>query len=163
MEENLMRHVIRAASVVAALFALGAAPAQAEKTFGIGVILGDPSGLTGKVFLNENHALDFGLGDPLGKGFYLYGDYLLHFPGVFPPSEFSFYLGAGAGFHRWEKDNRGRGDDEENRLEARLPVGLEYMTQKVPLGLFVELAPALRISPDMEFEFRGGLGARYYF
>ncbi len=149
--------------IITAAVVLSAAGASAENTIGLGVILGDPSGITGKVFLNRNHAVDMGIGDPVGNGFYLYGDYLLHFPGAIPAPELVLYLGAGAGFHHWERHNKSRADDEENRIEARVPVGLEFMTPKVPVGIFIELVPALRISPDTDFDLRGGIGARYYF
>src|ERR1017187_9804926 len=36
-------------------------PAQ-DKGYGIGIILGEPSGLSGKYWLNSTNALDFGLG-----------------------------------------------------------------------------------------------------
>ncbi|NMB63904.1 MAG: hypothetical protein GYA16_03445, partial [Spirochaetes bacterium] len=73
-----------------------------------------------------------------------------------------FYLGVGAGFHDWEKDRK-NDHEEENRIDVRIPVGLEYTFTKVPVGIFIELVPALRIIPDVDFDIRGGLGARYYF
>ena len=35
---------------------------EANKTFGLGLELGEPTGLTGKYFLSGTNALDFGLG-----------------------------------------------------------------------------------------------------
>ncbi|HOF14170.1 MAG TPA: hypothetical protein PLH80_11450 [Spirochaetota bacterium] len=34
---------------------------------------------------------------------------------------------------------------------------------EVPIRIFFELVPALRIAPDVDFGIRGGLGARYFF
>ena len=132
-----------------------------ERKIGAGFILGSPSGITGKLFLDKGNAVDIGLGVASGDGFYLYGDYLRHFSGVFPAENLNLYFGIGPGYHRYEKKNRWDEDEVENRLEVRLPIGLEYMVDKVPLGVFIELAPAMRVAPDFDFEVRGGIGLRY--
>lgn len=135
--------------------------ASAAHNFGAGFILGDPSGLTAKIFMGKSDAIDIGIGES-ADDLYIYADYLRHFHGVFPISELVFYLGVGAGFHDWEKDRK-NDHEEENRIDVRIPVGLEYTFTKVPVGIFIELVPALRIIPDVDFDIRGGLGARYYF
>ncbi|MCX8123367.1 MAG: DUF3996 domain-containing protein [Spirochaetes bacterium] len=136
-------------------------PLVAANTIGAGFILGDPSGLTAKIFMGKSDAIDFGIGES-ADDLYIYADYLHHFHGVFPVSELAFYIGVGGGFHNWEKDKRDE-HEEENRIDVRIPFGLEYTFTKVPIGIFLELVPALRIIPDIDFDIRGGLGARYYF
>lgn len=133
----------------------------AANNIGVGFILGDPAGLTAKIFMGKSDAVDIGIGES-ADDLYIYADYLRHFHGVFPIYELVLYLGAGAGFHDWEKDKK-VDHDEENRIDVRIPVGLEYTFTKVPIGIFLELVPALRIVPDIDFTIRGGLGARYYF
>lgn len=135
--------------------------ASAANNIGAGFILGDPSGLTAKIFMGKSDAIDIGIGEA-ADDLYIYADYLRHFLGVFPINELVFYLGVGAGFHDWEKDRK-NDHEEENRIDVRIPVGLEYTFTKVPVGIFIELVPALRIIPDVDFDIRGGLGARYYF
>jgi len=132
---------------------------------GAGFILGDPTGLTGKYFITGTDALDFGVGASYHDGFYIYGDYLFHFREIFPVDELTVYVGFGAGFHHHDRDDEGKhhNDDEHNSLECRIPVGLEYTLQKAPLGIFLELVPALEIIPGIDSEIRGGLGLRYYF
>ena len=145
---------------------LSAEGASAAPKIGLGFILGDPSGLTGKAFLGDNDAVDLGIGPSARDGFYFYGDYLRHFNNVFPVSGLALYFGAGAGLHNHDRDDNGRNDDdddEENSLEARLPIGIEYTVRAVPLGIFLELVPALEVIPDFDFHLRGGLGVRYYF
>jgi hypothetical protein len=143
-----------------------------SKKFGAGFILGEPSGLTGKYFFDKSSAVDLGIGSDLGDGFYLYGDYLYHYYNIFPVRELkdlSLYFGAGLGFHRFSDDHYYNRHDRyydhytENRLDIRVPVGVEYTVTKIPLGIFVELVPALRIIPDIDFNFWGGIGVRYYF
>jgi hypothetical protein len=133
----------------------------ATNNIGAGFILGDPSGLTAKFFMGKSDAIDIGVGES-ADDLYIYADYLRHFHGVFPINELVLYLGVGAGFHDWEKDNK-NDNEEENRIDVRIPLGLEYTFTKVPIGIFLELVPALRIVPDIDFDIRGGLGARYYF
>jgi hypothetical protein len=84
---------------------------------------------------------------------------------VIPVPGLALYFGAGAGLHNRDRDDRSRhdDDDDENSLEARLPIGLEYTVRTVPLGIFIELAPALEVIPDFDFHLRGGIGVRYYF
>ncbi len=134
---------------------------SAANSIGAGFILGDPSGLTAKIFMEKSNAIDIGIGES-ADDLYIYADYLRHFYGVFPINELVFYLGAGAGFHKWEKDVKNE-SEEENRIDVRIPLGMEYTFTKIPVGIFLELVPALRIIPDVNFDIRGGLGARYYF
>lgn len=140
---------------------ISASSLSAAHTIGAGFILGDPSGLTAKIFMAKSEAIDIGVGES-ADDLYIYADYLHHFGGVFPINELVFYLGVGAGFHDWEKDRKDDHEDE-NRIDIRIPFGIEYTFTKVPVGIFLELVPALRIIPDVDFDIRGGLGARYYF
>lgn len=129
---------------------------------GIGVILGDPSGFTTKLFLTDSNAFDAGIGPSGDDGFYLYFDYLRIFRNLFPINELSLYLGAGVGLHHHDKETKHH-DEDELSLEARLPIGIAYLFRQIPLEIFLEIAPALEIIPDIDFDLRGGLGARYYF
>ncbi len=136
--------------------------AEASNTFGIGFILGDPSGFTAKYFISGNDAIDAGIGPSGRDGFYLYADYLRHFRTLFPVSELSLYVGAGLGLHEHDEESKHHKEDEVS-LEARLPLGIAYTFRQVPIEVFLELAPALECIPDIDFDLRGGLGARYYF
>ncbi len=132
-------------------------------SFGAGFMLGSPSGITGKVFFDANSALDFGLGVVAGDDMYCYADYLRHFSGIFPLSDIALSVGLGPGYHRYEKERKRRDDERENRFELRMPLGLEYVIRMIPLGVFLEIAPALRMIPEIGFDIRGGIGVRYYF
>jgi hypothetical protein len=48
--------------------------------FGLGFILGEPTGLSGKLFLGESRALDFGAAWSFGNNsnLHLHADYLIH-------------------------------------------------------------------------------------
>ncbi|HOP63515.1 MAG TPA: DUF3996 domain-containing protein [Spirochaetota bacterium] len=152
-------------SVFLVLFFLISAPlTAAEGDFGAGFILGDPTGLAAKYFISGSDAFDCGIGASSHNGFYFYGDYLRHIPDLFTLDELAFYIGAGAGFQHHDDNNDKHHDrDEYNSLDIRVPVGLEYTVEKAPLGFFIEVVPALQITPDIDSDIRGGLGVRYYF
>lgn len=137
---------------------------SSDGKYGIGFVLGSPTGITGKVYLTRESAFDVGIGEIYEHGYYVWGDYLKHFYGVFPVANLPVYVGVGAAFHDYEKDNKkDHEDDDENRLEIRMPFGMEYLTQKIPLGIFLEIVPTLRLIPDFDVDIRAGLGLRYYF
>jgi hypothetical protein len=146
----------------AVLMCVSAQAFAASNSFGIGFILGDPSGFTAKFFVSGNDAIDTGIGPSGRDGFYLYADYHRHFRNLFPVPELSVYVGAGAGLHEHDEESKHH-EEGELSLEARLPLGIDYVFRQVPIEVFLELAPALEIIPDIDFHLRGGLGARYYF
>jgi hypothetical protein len=155
--------------VILTLFYVGFAGSicrlNAVSKLGGGFILGDPSGLTAKLFLDDIYALDCGIGPSAYDGFYLYADFLRHFGDLFPVKELAMYVGIGAGFQnhdRYRHDNR-HDDDHENSLEVRMPFGVEYTFKNLPIGIFIEIVPSTDIIPDFDFNLRGGTGARYYF
>src|SRR4051812_31767595 len=74
--------------------------ARPAGNFGLGVILGAPTALTGKYYTSRDEAYDAGLAFNLGDYILLYGDYLRHFPGGFGHqtqfvSELVPYIGIG--------------------------------------------------------------------
>ena len=74
-------------------------PAQ-DKGYGIGIILGEPTGLSGKYWLNNTNALDCGLGFSFtnfnNSRIQLHCDYLWNIYDLFKTSEkFVIYYGPG--------------------------------------------------------------------
>lgn len=130
-----------------------------ERPFGLGVIAGEPTGITGKYMLNANHAIDGGVGWKTSgdNEFHLYGDYLFHFHHLIQvkKGDLPVYVGGGL---RWV-----RRDKKDNKLGIRIPVGLEYLFAGGSLGAFGELVPVLNLKPDTDFDLEGGIGIRFYF
>jgi hypothetical protein len=105
---------------------------EANKTFGLGLELGAPTGLTGKYFLSGDRALDFGIGDIYNyfdrSGLHLYGDYLWHPVSLVATEDFELPLYVGVGGRFWSFDNR-RADNTVNSASAfgvRVPVGISF-------------------------------------
>jgi len=128
-----------------------------ESGFGAGVILGEPTGLSFKSWINSQTAVDFGLAWSFGRedSFHFHGDYLIHNFNLFKAEKGKLILYYGIG---------GRlKAEKKNRVGIRIPVGLVYLVEKAPLDIFFELAPLLDLAPATEFGFNAGLGIRYYF
>src|SRR5262249_42088324 len=74
-------------------------------TFGLGLEIGEPTGLNGKYFMQPDRAIDFGLGAIYrdyrgGDGFHVYADYLWHPTTLVRAQAFQmpFYVGIGGRF-----------------------------------------------------------------
>jgi hypothetical protein len=125
--------------------------------FGIGLILGEPTGLSAKYYLGGTNALDFGLAWSLGRhsNFHAHADYLRHKFDVFEvqTGRLPFYYGIGA---------RVIGGDQ-GLVGIRVPIGVSYYFPNDPLEIFFEVVPILDLAPSTSFSGNGGLGIRYYF
>lgn len=150
-----------------------------SRPFGLGFVLGDPTGITGKYWFNTENALDFTVGfagyGPRRYCWYdnnrrrcdRYGhisvnvDYLWHFDIVRGnPVTLDWYVGAGGRVWFWNDDYY---DDRGVGLAARAPIGLALMFRNPSfLEVFFELVPSIYFW-DPSFGFDAGLGVRFYF
>ena len=166
----LTRFFLTALICCAAGFAapsVGEAQGLQGRSFGAGIMLGEPSGLTVKQWLNPSNAFDVHLAfDFSDEDFAIFSDYLYHFDAFRLRSkvqvELPLYVGIG-GKLRIDARSKGREDDAEIKMGVRIPVGIAILFKKVPLEIFFEVAPGLDIFPSTNPEVDGGLGVRYYF
>jgi len=142
-------------------------PRAADKgTFGIGLILGEPTGISAKLYLQDDQALQAGLGFAfIGDGLHAHVDYVFH-PVILQERD-SFvlpvYVGPGVRMINYEK---GR-DNHVFTLGLRAVAGLLFDFKTVPLDAFVEVAGVVEFgfSDDEGFglALNAAAGARYYF
>lgn len=129
-----------------------------SKQFGFGLILGEPTGITGKYFSDPENAVDMGIAYSFSDYMLVYADKLWHWPEAFNGKKDDFvrrlspYMGVGAGIFV----------GKSALLDVRVPFGLSWLPVKPSLELFLELVPALRIAPSTAFDFGGGIGVRIY-
>lgn len=147
---------------------------EANKEFGLGLELGSPAGLSAKYFLSEDNALQFGLGWYNGYyrdffGFHLYMDYLWHPVSLVSASAFELplFVGVGGQFLSFE-DRRDRDIyDEGFGFGVRVPVGIAFDFNNVPLDIFLQVVPTLHFYSRYEdragFWISGSIGIRYWF
>lgn len=128
--------------------------------FGVGVILGEPTGGSVKYWLNDTMAIDGAVGwsSHDDTDLYLHSDLLWHNFELIPVSHgrMPVYLGVGGLF-------RLRDDRHDNQVGIRIPVGVSYMFENAPVDIFAEIGPAIDVSPDVRGEITGGVGIRFWF
>lgn len=140
---------------------------------GAGIVLGSPTGLTGKMWKDSQVAYDAGLSFSSSDYVLFYGDYLLHYPGSIRDknpfiSQLTPYWGLG-GILVLTSANRDSNDKYIGKksgsvgLGVRCPVGAEWKPGRLPLGIFAELAPGISVFPATDILIQGGIGMRYYF
>jgi hypothetical protein len=188
-----MKTSIGLTTLLSALAVLLAAPARAGehvtevgygRQFGLGLVVGDPTGITGKAWVSQTNAIDAAVGD-WGYGYRgggcfrdaagrpvcdrgwgdrtlsVHADYLWQSKiARFPAAQLDWHVGAGA---RTLFFNAPCAADCW-ALGARSPLGLDLAFARPDfLEIFLELAPAVYVVPAAFFAFDGGLGARAYF
>lgn len=140
---------------LAAVWAL-AAPAKAE--IGVGVIVGEPTGLSIKSWFSRANALHIGAGWDMREKkpeVQVKVDYLLHNYSLLPvrTGKLPIYFGVGA---RVTADNHAS-------IGVRVPVGLNYLFSGAPLDVFLEIAPTMALVPATEFDIGAAFGIHYRF
>lgn len=130
---------------------------QANRGTGIGFMVGEPTGLSLKSWTGGNNAFDVGLAWSLSRdAVHLHADYLWHNFNIFNDIEsgtLPLYYGIGG---------RVILADDDAVIGARVPVGLNYLFDDSPIGLFLEIAPIFNLAPDTDFDVDGALGIRFY-
>lgn len=151
-----MKHCIL---VVIALILCSTLSQGQNKGFGAGIILGEPTGLSGKYWLSNRTAVDAGLAWSFLKGgsLHIHGDYLWH---VFDALKIEketipLYFGLGGRLKLGGKDG--------GRLGVRIVGGVDFLVHTVPLDIFLEVAPIMDLVPATQLGLNGGIGVRFFF
>ncbi len=132
------------------------APAQ-NKGFGLGIILGEPTGFSVKGWIDSRSAIDAGLAWSFlhETTFHVHVDYLLHTGELTKRSDMPVYYGIGGRI----KAGSAGGD----RIGIRIVGGMVYFVPGSPIDIFGEIVPILDFSPSTDLQVNAGIGARYYF
>lgn len=121
--------------------------------FGIGVMLGEPTGISVKSWLSDNSAFDVGAAWSLGEreALHMHADYLWHLP-LEQNQQVALYYGIGGRIIF----------DDDAHAGARVPLGLTYIFDDLPFDFFLEAVPIIDVTPDVELAGNGAVGIRYY-
>lgn len=133
--------------------------------FGIGFIIGEPTGLSFKWWTQKNRAVDAALGFSTNDvSFHIHADYLFHTVNRFQPrkEKLPFYYGIGFRFKEFKTTAR-RTTGSETHFGLRFPLGLDFFVQQTPLEVFIEAVPILDLTPGTDFQLKAAGGIRYYF
>lgn len=131
--------------------------AEAEPT-GIGIIVGEPTGLSFKQWVSPTTAFAAGAAWSFEDeaAFHVHLDYIIHRP---RPVD----LGSGRWYFYFGLGGRIKVEEDDSRVGPRIPLGVDYMLQGAPVDLFFEVAPIMDLVPDTEFSMNGGVGVRLFF
>lgn len=152
-----MRRIRFAAIGLALLSAAVPAPAQ---DFALGIIIGQPTGISWKVSPGRRTALQgavaWSLADRNDR-LHVQADYVVHSYGDFRVrrGRLSWYYGIGGRVVTRENDDA--------RVGLRIPLGLDYLFARAPLDFFVEVVPVLDLVPATDFMLAAGVGLRFVF
>ncbi|MDO9513702.1 MAG: hypothetical protein Q7J59_03715 [Elusimicrobiota bacterium] len=166
-EGKIMRKLMVFISLAAVLLC-GNASAQTGD-YELGVILGEPTGLSAKLWTGDNTAIDGALAWSTGSNdndnLYFHADYLIHNFNLIKVEEgkLPLYYGIGGKVRiRHDRDDR-LNDSDDFRTGVRIPVGLDYIFEGGKVDIFFEIVPVFVIAPDSDFDINSGLGIRYHF
>jgi Protein of unknown function (DUF3996) len=176
MKRYLLTTFVALAFAVGAVGTARATEVGYARKIGLGVAVGDPTGVVGKVWVSPTNAVDFGLGfqhygwrhcDVNGNNCdYAYRevsvnvDYLWQSNIVKGPVQLDWHIGVGGRIYFFGSNDRYEHDFD---LGARMPVGLDLMFRNPDfLEVFFEIAPTLRLLP-LWVDLEGALGVRLYF
>ena len=132
-------------------------------------MFGVPSGLSGKYYVGSDTAIDFGFGTyyrhRYDSAVNLHADFLWH-PLVLAQTEpfwLPLYFGLGARFLDHGND---RDRNHDTHVGLRVPLGIAFDFNNVPLDIFLEVAFVLdfiREDGHGYSDFNTAFGLRYYF
>jgi hypothetical protein len=151
-------------AILGLFVAVASVNARTHDDFGIGIIVGEPTGLSLKYWLDEEHAVDGAAAWSYSENdsFQLHSDYLIHNYDWLESDKLPVYYGIGARVKF--KDDDGRGRNENHAIFGiRAPIGITYLFEDEPVDLFFEVVPVLDLSPEVELDINAALGIRFYF
>jgi hypothetical protein len=144
----------------------GTGPGEEKGTLGVGIVIGEPMGICGRLYLQDDQAIQAAVGVGfIGGGLQLHADYAFH-PYILQSREtfvLATYVGPGARVVQYNDGTRG---ESYFALGVRAVGGLLF-DFKNPLDAFFEVAGVLEYGfADGEgtgVSFNAGAGVRYYF
>ena len=146
-------------AVIITVFCFSGIALADQGRFGLGLMLGEPTGVNAKYFIDRHNAIEAGFGWSLtgDNDFHLQADYKYHVYSLIhtDSGEAPVYFGVGARI--LFRDNK------DNKAGIRFPVGVDYIFGNSPFDVFAEIVPILDLSPDTDFDLGGVIGARYFF
>ena len=148
----------------------GLTAAASMEGVGLGAIIGEPTGITLKKWVNETQAFDAAAGWSFSDydSFHFHADYLFHNFEVFDLSgnpnagRLPLYAGIGGRIKLRDHHDHPHHDHDHDRLGIRVPLGIAYLMHENPIEFFAELVPVLDVAPDTDFDLNIAAGVRFY-
>lgn len=131
-----------------------AAESADRDEFGLGLVLGEPSGLNTQFFWSSKTSIDVTAAWSWKDWFTTAADFQVYNYIADAPREWKWYYGLGGYLTLPE--------NEDGTLGVRIPLGIKYHFPHSSIDVWAEVDPALQLAPDTEAEFQGGLGLTFW-
>ena len=131
----------------------------AKNRYGLGVMIGAPTGISAKILRSKKHPLDAGIS--FGNNFEVHSTYLLPQKKrlVLERTRLRWYWGIGGKLKSVDKKD----EDDEIYLGPRASIGINHYFKKLSLEGFAESAINVFVLPSSDVDLDITIGARYYF
>lgn len=141
-----------------------------SKKFGLGFIVGEPTGISAKLWVSNANALAFGLGwsvegyrfDGFDSDYgnvtrtHFHVDYLWHsFNAIGSGGQFPLFYGIGGRINL--------GTEYNGTFAVRGVFGIDWLPRNTPLDVFLEIVPTLNLVSSTGFGIDAGFGLRVFF
>lgn len=138
-----------------------------DSGLGIGIIVGEPTGISLKKWTSATTAIDGAVAWAFDRNtsVQLHGDFLMHNFNLLKTDvgRLPVYYGVGGRVKFDDERRRGRDTDRHTRVGVRVPVGMAYLFDRAPVDVFLEIVPILDLAPSSDFGLNAAIGARYFF
>jgi len=124
---------------------------------GLGLMIGEPTGISCKGWVTRSGAIQLGIGYPSLSsrwGTALSAEYLWHSHIFRSRESFPLFYGLGGIFGV---------SSGANLMGARGVLGIAWWPRRSSIDLFLQMAPTIYFEPVSQFEFDFGFGVRYFF
>jgi hypothetical protein len=152
-----MKQICKAIGFLGVFLVLAAPAVEGKNGLGIGVIIGEPTGISLKLWNSSTTAIDAAAAWSFRKEgkLHLHMDWLFHNFRLFKAryGKLPLYYGIGTRVKF----------EEETRVGVRFPVGICYILKDTPIDIFFEIVPLLDLAPETDFNFNASIGVRYFF
>jgi hypothetical protein len=147
--------------ILGSLLCSGLTQTKAQhKGFGLGIMAGEPTGISFKYWFSATSAIDGGTAWSFYNhpSMHLHADYLWHKFDLIPvgKGELPLFFGAGSRL-------KIHTDEEHSEFGIRFPVGLAYIFADGQFDTFTEFVPVMDLFPATEFGLNAAIGIRIYF
>ena len=146
--------------IVCASAGLSSSSSSPSRKWGLGIVVGAPSGLSLKYWQSSRVAYQGSIGGMWGGGLMIGADYLVHEDALRNPS-IPFYYGPGifigdAGFGGPNYSRRNLA------LGIRAAFGVDYIVRDHPFDVALEIGPALLLTPVLGMGIELSISIRFY-
>jgi hypothetical protein len=146
----MLKRILLFSSLVILLTSIGFAQGRG---LGLGLMIGEPTGVSVKGWLTHSGAIQLGIGWPSlsqNDGLAVSAEYLWHSHVFGSREHLPLFYGLGGIF----------GND---LIAARGIFGIAWWPRGSHIDVFLQLAPALYFKPSSKFDLDFGFGVRYFF